>query len=474
MKRAFALLAVAALNMNVWSQQDPIIMRVNGKEITRSEFEYSYNKNNSERSLDKKTLSEYAQLFVDFKLKVAAAEELRLDTLSSFRNEFKGYRDQQAQEYLVDDSFIEKEARRVYDATKQNIGEAGLIRTAHILIRIPQDADQLTQERAKSRMDSIYNVLQNGGEFSQLATRFSEDPGSARQGGMLPWLYAKQIYPEFANAAYSLNVNEISKPFLSPAGIHIVKMLERKQLEPFEEQRDDIYAFLERNGVRSRAIEAKRDFLFKEYGGAIKLEEVLAYEDSQLETKYPEFGHLMQEYHDGLLLFEVSNLCVWDKAAQDEDGLQKYFKKHKSDYSWDAPRYKGAVLHCANKDVAKQLKKKLKKMPEEQWKSYIQTEFNKDSVQLVRMEKGLYKIGDNAYVDNLAFKQGELKPLKNYPYPVLLGKVLKKGPESYKDVRGALTADYQNKLEVEWIKELRDKYTVEINEEVLETVNNKR
>ena len=99
-KRTLAAWAVMVLGMGAMAQQvaDPVVMKINGKEVTRSEFEYSYNKNNSEQTLDKKTLDEYVQLFVDFKLKVAEAEDQKLDTLTSFKNELKGYRAQQAQE----------------------------------------------------------------------------------------------------------------------------------------------------------------------------------------------------------------------------------------------------------------------------------------------------------------------------------------------------------------------------------------
>lgn len=473
MNRPFAILAAVALSMTMCAQQDnPVIMRINNKDITRAEFEYSYNKNNTESTLDRKSLDEYVQLFVDFKLKVAAAEDMGLDTLASFKKEFKGYRDQQAQEYLIDTAFIENEARKVYEATLANIGEEGLVRTAHILLRIPQDADVAAQENIKARMDSVYQALKDGAEFEKLALQLSEDPGSARQGGLLPWLFAKQVYPEYARVAYGLQVGELSQPFLSPAGVHVVKLLEKKQFEPYEFHRKDIHTFLERRGIRQKAIEVKADSLFVQYGGKVKREEVLAYEDSLLDTKYPEFKYLMQEYYDGLLLFEVSNRCVWEKAAQDEVGLEQYFKKNKKKYIWDSPRFKGAVVHCNTSELAGQVKKTMKKMPEEQWRKYIQKDVNQDSLRLAFMERGLFKIGDNANVDYLVFKQGELKPRENYPYPVIVGKVQKKYPESYRDVRGPLTADYQNELEKKWIQELRKKYKVEIYRDVLETVNN--
>lgn len=470
MKKTLVLLAGLAVGVNMWAQQDPIVMRVNNKDITRSEFEYSYNKNNNEQTLDQKTLDEYVQLFIDFKLKVADAEALRMDTLSSFQSEFKGYRNQQAQEYLIDTAYIEKESRRVYEETVANIGPEGLVRTAHILLLIPQNADLAQQEQIKARMDSIHTALVNGADFAELAVKFSQD-ASARQGGTLPWLYAKQVYPEYSQVAYSLQVGELSKPFLSPAGVHVVKLLDKKQFEPYEYHRKDIHAFLERRGIRQMAMESKADLLYKQYGGAIERKDVLAYEDSLLESKYPEFRYLMQEYYDGLLLFEVSNMKVWDKASKDEEGLERFFKKNRKKYVWDAPRFRGGVVHCVTPELAAKVKKEMKNMPEEQWRKYILRDVNQDSLKLVYMEKGLFRIGDNANVDFLVFGQGELKPKEQYPYAVVVGKVQKNRPASYKDVRGPLTADYQSALEKAWIKELREKYQWEVFEEVLRTVN---
>ena len=110
-------------------------------------------------------------------------------------------------------------------------------------------------------------------------------------------------------------------------------------------------------------------------------------------------------------------------------------------------------------------------MPEEEWRNYLQKEVNQDSLQLVHMVRGLFKIGSDANVDSLVFKQGAGKPMEKYPHAVVVGKVQKKYPGSYRDVRGPVTADYQTALEKQWIETLRKKYKVEICSDVLETVN---
>ena len=102
----------------------------------------------------------------------------------------------------------------------------------------------------------------------------------------------------------------------------------------------------------------------------------------------------------------------------------------------------------------------------------LRSTFNNDSVTSIKMSKGLYAKGDNKYVDKLVFKTGSFEPMPQYPYTGVYGKLLKKGPETYKDVRGPVTADYQNYLEAAWVEELRAKYEVEVNRDVLKTVNN--
>lgn len=111
---------------------DPVIMTVSGHPVQRSEFEYSYNKNNAEGVIDKKTVDEYVDLFINYKLKVQAALDAKLDTMKSYQREFRTYRDQQITPSFVTDEAIEKEARQVYQNTKDAIGPRGLIMPAHI------------------------------------------------------------------------------------------------------------------------------------------------------------------------------------------------------------------------------------------------------------------------------------------------------------------------------------------------------
>ena len=130
------LLAACALSAVAMAQTDPVIMTVNGQPVLRSEFEYSYNKNNSEGVIDKKTVDEYVDLFINYKLKVIAALDEKYDTLKSFKKEFAQYRDQQLRPMLVTDADVEAEAHRIYDETVKRIGPDGLVQVSHILLRL--------------------------------------------------------------------------------------------------------------------------------------------------------------------------------------------------------------------------------------------------------------------------------------------------------------------------------------------------
>ena len=297
-------------------KSDPIIMTVAGVDVPRSEFEYSYNKNNTDGVIDKKTVDEYVELFVNYKLKVKAALDARLDTTTSFRQEFAQYRDQQIRPVLVTDDDMLAEAHRIYDQTNENIGPDGLVNASHILLRIAQKASDAEQQEAKRRIDSVYAALQAGADFEALAKQVSQDPGSARRGGVLGWFARNQMVKEFEDAAFALQPGEMSKPFLSPYGWHIVLVKERKQFEPFEFHKDNIFRFMEQQNMRNGIAERKLDAQVAASGNTVTKAQLLDKCADSLSAVDPEMRYLIQEYHDGLLLYDISNQLVWGRILQ--------------------------------------------------------------------------------------------------------------------------------------------------------------
>ena len=466
------LLAACALSAVAMAQTDPVIMTVNGQPVLRSEFEYSYNKNNSEGVIDKKTVDEYVDLFINYKLKVIAALDEKYDTLKSFKKEFAQYRDQQLRPMLVTDADVEAEAHRIYDETVKRIGPDGLVQVSHILLRLNQQAPDSEVAAAKVRIDSIYKALKAGADFAELAKKVSEDPGSARQGGLLPFVQRGQFVKEFEDVAFSLQPGQMSDIVQTAYGFHIIKVMEKKMLEPFEFHHDNIIRFIEQRNLRVRIAEQKVDELVKATNGTKTKEQIMDEKADELSAKDMELKYLIQEYHDGLLLYEISNKLVWDKAAKDDAGLANFFKKNKKRYEWDEPRFKGMAYHVKNEADVQAVKDCVKKLPFDKWAEKLRSTFNNDSVLRIRVEKGIFKKGDNALVDSVIFKKDTtVTKVKDYPIDGVYGKVLKKRPEDYTDVRGLVVADYQEALEKEWVAELRKKYLFTVNKEVLETVN---
>lgn len=457
MKSINIIVAMLLCGSMAYAQQaDPVVMKINGKPIARSEFEYSYNKNNSEDVIDKKTVNEYVDLFVNYKLKVAAAIDARLDTLSSFKNEFAMYRDQEVRPSFVDSTSLLNEARDIYNRTKEHIGPRGLIKPAHILIYVEQKAPTAKYEEARQRADSLYQVLKNGADFAELARKYSQDPGSAKNGGELPWIQPGQTLKEFEDAAYALQPGEMSGVVKSPVGFHIILMKERKQLEPFDTLKNSILRFIDARGLREQIINKKIDEIVKSSDGKLTKEDVINNKMKELEAKDPSLKYLIQEYHDGLLLYEISNRTIWEKAANDEKGLEEYFKKNKKKYYWDEPRYKGMVYHVKQKDDVKAVRDCVKDLPFNKWAEVLRSTFNNDSILRIRVEKGVFKEGDNAFIDKMVFKKDTtVNQLKDFPIDAVYGKLLKKKPDDYTDVKGLVTADYQEMLEDQWITELR-------------------
>ena len=480
MKKVLALIALLTFNFSLiasaqTAQTDPVIMKIAGKPVLRSEFEYSYNKNNSEGVIDKKTVNEYVDLFVNYKLKVQAALDEHMDTLTSYNQEFRMYRNQQILPALVTDADVEAEAHDIYNKEVERIGPDGLCQPAHIFVRLSTDADKATEAAAKARIDSLYNAVKAGADFTELATKKSDDQGAAAHGGVIGWITHGQTFEEFDKAAYALQKGEMSEPVQSPVGWHIIKMIDRKMLEPYDTLRQSILTFIERRNLRDQIAERKVKAEVEASNGTKTPEQIMDEHAAEMQAADPELDNLVREYHDGLLLYEISNREVWDKGAKDEAGLVAYFKKHKKDYTWDAPRYKGMAYHVKTQADVKAVAKSVKGLKFEDWNEKLRSTFNNDSIIRIRVEKGIFKKGDNALVDSLAFgdKTAKVKHLADYPIDAVYGKMLK-APQEMADVRSQVVADYQSQLEKEWVAALRRRYTVEVYPDVVATVKEQK
>lgn len=587
MKKSILSILLLGASVFGFAQEDPVLMTINGEPVMLSEFMYIYEKNNQESSLEKKTMEEYLELFINFKLKVTEAISQGVDTTEAFRKELNGYRAQATPKYMQDNAAIDSLVNLSYNRM------AHPRRASHIAVQCPMDATPEAEAAAEAKINELRErvtvglpkevkkgrkkvIVQEVEDFAAVAAAYSEDPAVAQNNGALGWIPAfRYVYP-FEEAVYNTPVGEVSYVFRSPFGFHIAKVEEERDYEEVHashimkmtpagddarmakaiQTMDSIYALATAEGAdfaalaeehsedkgsairggdlgwfgRGAMVQPFEDITFGLQEGAISKPfqtrfgvhismlhgkrgiqpldsirsqvlrqvqrdqrmqianqrfiekarqeynlpaemsdaDVKAYVDAHLEEKYPELRNLVREYHDGILLFDVSLREVWDKANQDTEGLAAYFKANKKNYTWDEPRYKGYVIYAKNEVAAKAAKQIIKNANPDSVMNILSARVNVDSVQYVKVEHGLWKVGKHAAVNKYGFKvkDATYTPSEEFPIVEAVGKVIKR-PQTYEDERGKVTTDYQDYLEKQWIERLRAKYPVVVNKEVL-------
>ncbi len=193
----------------------------------------------------------------------------------------------------------------------------------------------------------------------------------------------------------------------------------------------------------------------------------VAYEDSMLEIKYSDFRNLMQEYRDGILLFDLMDKKVWSKAVKDTIGLRNFYEQNKTKYMW-AERADATVYSCKDAATSKALRKLLKSGKDE--KTILAT-LNKDSQLNVTVDHKVWSKAENALVDG-NWKVGISADQTKDGRVVFVSttKIIPPTPKTLQEARGVITSDYQNQLEKDWVDSLKKKYPVVINREVLKLV----
>jgi len=191
------------------------------------------------------------------------------------------------------------------------------------------------------------------------------------------------------------------------------------------------------------------------------------YEKSRLDEEYPDFHSLMQEYKDGILLFDLTDKNVWSKAIQDTVGAKAFYEQNKNKYMWNE-RADASIYTCLNEKIAKEVKKMLKKGDSEK---DILAKINKDSQLNLKIESQIYQKKENPLVD-ANWKQGISDNTTNEKNIVFVDvhKIIKSEPKTYDEAKGLVTADYQTYLENQWVNKLKQKYTVNINKKVLSSI----
>ncbi len=202
--------------------------------------------------------------------------------------------------------------------------------------------------------------------------------------------------------------------------------------------------------------------LYKQYVD----ETIMSYEENRLDSKYAEFRNLMQEYRDGIMLFELTDEMVWSKAVKDSAGLATYFTQNREKYTW-GPRIDAIVYTTANETIATDVRKLLKNKKIGQ--DSLLTIINKSNPLNLTIKEEKFEKGDNETVDKVTVKKG-LSPNMTINNSVVFVNVKKRIEAQQKELseaRGSVISDYQTVLEKNWIKSLREKYLYTVNKEVL-------
>ncbi len=427
---------------------------------------------------------------------------------------------------------------KVMDVRK-NVGE---VTVAHILLLDKENDEK--KEDPEQKIKDIYSQITSGSDFGAMAKRYSEDRSSGVNNGKLPKFGRGRLRSKiFEDVAFSLKeINEISKPFKSEFGWHIVKLISKHGQGSFEKEKHaleqrikkdkrvsvintsvikkikKLYTITESPTVRedfqklamgnnfftrswqkptdneflnktlfqikdtkftyndfatyllknkSRIMQKNNDakgFInrsYKEYVDG----KLLAFYENDLENVNEEFAAIYGEYRDGLLLFDLMEKQIWEKAKKDTIGLGTYFNANKENYKWK-DRVEAVIASCTDEKAAKQVQKLLN---EGKALEDIKTAVNKDAKVNVIFTMGTFEEDHRNLPKDFTSKKGVSEVLKDGEGDFTIVKVNEMIPASYKElseIKGKVISDYQVYLEKEWIKGLKENYKVKINKKV--------
>ena len=224
MKKTLFFFLFGLMTQLAFAQKEPVVMTINDKPVTKSEFLQIYTKNNPNPSFDKDSLDQYMELFQIFKLKVAEAEALGYDTLPRLQKELEGYKKQLALPYLIDSVQNQAMVQEAYNRT------ATEVRCSHILVKLDPNASPKDKLAAYNRLLGLKARIEKGEDFASVAKSKlgSEDPSVVNNGGDLGYFTAFQMVYPFEEKAYTTQVGAVCEPFRTRFGYHILKVTDKR------------------------------------------------------------------------------------------------------------------------------------------------------------------------------------------------------------------------------------------------------
>ena len=429
----------------------------------------------------------------------------------------------------------------------KNLGErkaVGRIKVSQILIAVPPGSDEAAKKQLATLADSLYNRLQKGDDFGKLARAFSNDVVSSASNGLMPEFGLGTFDPAFEAAAFSLAKDgEISKPFFTNHGYHIVKRMSltpplavknKKSLDMIRSlvekdgranvAKDKLYnKILAQSGYKQfnvdqtmlqmyldsllasrppslgnpvnkstalfsigQSTKIVNDLItysitnryktdgsglkpFAELNEEFKRNAVMEYYRAHLEEFNEEFNLQMKELKDGNLFFDIMMREVWSNAQSDTAGQRKYYEQNKGKYKWNYSA-DAVIFYCGDEATAKSFREILVK-DKSKWKGVLESFSDKITSDSSRFEvtkipgaqKATAKAGT---ITNIVKNKDDNSAsfaliFKIYPTP---------GQKTFADSRGDVVSDFQDAIDKKWIAELKKKYPVKVNEEVLKSI----
>lgn len=417
----------------------------------------------------------------------------------------------------------------------------GSARVSHIMTRYAPEASAPEKEAAKEKIEKALEELKAGANWDEMVQKYSENPGTKKANGEIGWLKTNKAPEFFLEECFKLEPGQFSGVIETQGGYHIVKLLEKKPVEPFDELKPELKKKIEGTSLYTSMInEITFTDLKKQYGCEVYQENALPiaslidssiykkawnasvaknlnepvikvgdknytqydyakylaklerfsiakksfnqivtdnldafsficlqdYSIEKLEKENLDFKYLLKEYHDGILLFNLTNDTVWKKAQDDSVGLNTFYltaEKHQ----WN-PRIVTNIYEYSDSTFTDKLPALVKK----QLKAKKGDEFviaglcQIDTIPCVSIKEKTYEKNVDSFTEKLNWKKGSYISAKdnNKYYFYYVKDILPKGPKQLNEARGLYIADYQNYLEKEWIAQLRNKYPVKLNE----------
>ena len=426
------------------------------------------------------------------------------------------------------------------NSVRDNRGEVAV---SHIMLMKSEDKE--LNKKNEARIQELYQKLQQGENFEQLAKQFSEDKSTAPGGGrMTPFSSGQLSSEEFENVAFGLTKEmPLSKPFETNFGWHIAKLNEKLAVKSYDEMAEELKSKVSRD-ERSRLIQnsltdklrkkytistnkktyaaveksfansfyeglwtaqsvktplnenllsinsektSGRDFLtfiqenqktaleIKPLSNMVSVmyeqftdQELNKYYNANLEKECPEFANVMNEYRDGLLLFDLMEKEIWEKSKTDSLGLQAFYDKNKQKYQWNK-RYDVLVVSSTKADYIKKAQKMLKKGKSA---AEIKEALNTGKEVAVIEKEGLFEEGSTLLPKNIHDKKGltGITQEGDYYFISKVKDIIPAGQKSFQECEGKVINDYQQYLEENWVSDLKKEFTIKVNSEVFEKV----